>query len=92
MRHTKRFSAKLYGRNAFATLANDLFSLAAAHDHSGHHAFDRSEYMFPNQILAFWHADEQYNLSRQPAYSVWGAIGGGNAAYATAIAELQGEA
>ena len=92
VRPTKRFRATLYGRDVFATPARELFELAACRDCSGEHAFEPHGYTFPNQTLAFWQADEQYNLSRLRRYPVWGAIGLGNEAYAAAVAELEGKA
>jgi len=91
VRPTRRFTAKLYDRDVFATPAEELFELAASVDGSGPHTFDHREYTFPNQILAMWHADGQYNPSRLRAYPVWGAVGVGNGAYATAVAGLTGE-
>ena len=92
VRPTKRFIATLYGRNVFATPADELFELAASRDCSGEHTFDPHGCTFPHQILVFWQADEQYNPSRPQRYPVWGAIGLGNEAYATAVAELESKA
>lgn len=92
VRPTRRFVARLYGHDVFATPASELFALAAARDESGPHAYEPSEYLFPRQILALWHADEQHDLRGRGRRPVWGAVGVGNDAYAAVVATLQQQA
>ena len=70
------------GRNPFDLAATEFFALVAAHDDSGPHEFDRYEYVFPNQILTLWDADEQYDRKGGEARPVWAQVGLGTEAYA----------
>ena len=86
-----RFTAHFQGKDVFALSAPDLFSLAAAADHSGPHSFTRTEYFFPNQLITLWDADEQYDRKGNETRPVWAQMGIGNASYAAAIAAIRGK-
>jgi hypothetical protein len=78
------------GRNVFDTPAEELFSLMAAAEGDGTtHTFDDSEYVFPNQILALWDADPQYDRLGGENRSIWAQVGIGDARYLAAIAKCR---
>jgi len=77
------------GIDVFAHSAIDVFSLMAASDNSGLHEFSPYEYLFPNQILTLWDADEQYDRQGGENHEVWGQVGIGNSAYLTAIRAIK---
>ncbi|WP_092168639.1 MULTISPECIES: hypothetical protein [unclassified Pseudomonas] len=77
------------GIDVFRHSAIDVFSLMAASDNSGSHEFSRYEYLFPNQILTLWDADEQYDRQGGESRKVWGQVGIGNSAYLAAISAIK---
>lgn len=86
-----RFTTHFQGKDIFSLSAMDIFSLVAAADHSGPHYFKPSEYLFPNQIIALWDADEQYDRQGNETRPVWAQFGIGNSSYAAAIAVIRGK-
>ncbi|MCM2458955.1 hypothetical protein HGO40_00300 [Pseudomonas sp. CG7] len=73
------------GVDVFAHSATHVFSVMAASDNSGQHEFSSYEYLFPNQILTLWDADEQYDRQGGESREVWGQVGIGTSAYMAAI-------
>lgn len=73
--------------------AGALFDLAAEADGSGTHLFNRFEYLFPNQILTLWDADEQYDRVRrrsgEPLRVMWAQLGIGTTGYLSAATRYQ---
>jgi hypothetical protein len=80
-----RITATFRDVDVFAVSATELFSLMAASDGSGEHQFSEYEYIFPNQIITLWDADEQYDRRQGERRQVWAQVGMGNDAYTSAI-------
>ncbi len=77
----------------FDTPADVVFDFMSARDGSGPHAFDRNECLFPNQIIALWEADEQYDYIRRksgqrPLRQIWGQVAIGSPGYKEAVARI----
>jgi hypothetical protein len=80
--------ALLYrGRDLFDMDAAESFRLIAACEASRAHDFNAAEYLFPDQIIALWEADTQYDRKRSEFRMVWGQIGIGDERYLAAIAK-----
>jgi hypothetical protein len=79
------------GVDVFSLSATEVFSLMAASDKSGPHDFTSYEYLFPNQILTVWDADEQYDRQGGETREVWAQVGIGNGAYLAAVHALEKE-
>ncbi|MWV13481.1 hypothetical protein F3I62_15360 [Pseudomonas sp. R-28-1W-6] len=86
---SERFIATFQSRDVFSLSAEELFSLIANADNSGPHQFIASEYLFPNQIITLWDADEQYDRQGNEARPVWAQVGIGNDSYAAAVAAIR---
>lgn len=71
--------------DVFDISAKTLFDLAASNDDSGSHEFSGYEYIFPNQILTLWDADEQYDQKGGEQRVIWAQVGLGNSGYLRAI-------
>jgi hypothetical protein len=85
--HSALFEARVFGVDPFDTPAEDLFALIASHEPNPH-AFDRTEYVFPDSIITLWEADEQYN-PKGLGRPVWGQVGLGNDVYWKQIQALR---
>lgn len=79
------YSVTYFGTNVFDMVAEDVFALIAARDASGEHAYDQSGFVFPNQIVTLWEADEQYDRLGGEERLIWGQVGLGNKRYLDAI-------
>ena len=86
---SERFIATFQSIDVFSRSAEELFSLIADADNSGPHQFITSEYLFPNQIVTLWDADEQYDRQGNESRPVWAQVGIGNESYAAAIAAIR---
>ncbi|WP_314409346.1 hypothetical protein [Pseudomonas kuykendallii] len=87
-----RFTATFHGKDVFSLSAADVFSLLSGADQSGPHSYTSTEYLFPNQLVTLWDADEQYDYKGQESQPVWAQVGLGNRDYAAAIAAIEGKA
>ena len=87
---SERFTATFQSLDVFSLSAEELFSLIANADNSGAHQFIASEYLFPNQILTLWDADEQYDRQGNESRPVWAQVGIGNESYAASVAAIRG--
>lgn len=88
---SERFTVQFQCKDVFALSAPNFFSLAAAADQSGPHIFTPTEYLFPNQLITLWDADEQYDRRTDEARQVWAQVGIGNSSYAAAITAIRGK-
>jgi hypothetical protein len=77
------------GIDVFDVSAMDLFSRIAKNEAAGPHRFTNSEYLFPDQIIALWEADEQYDQRGAMSRSIWGQVAIGNARYLQAIRAIE---
>lgn len=77
-----------FGLDVFDTPARDVFAAIARREATGAHAFDSSEYLFPEQVVTLWEADEQYDHRGGQRRVVWAQIGIGNARYLDAIRQI----
>lgn len=72
------------GRDVHSVPAPELFALFAAGESTAC-GYCPEEFLFPDQILALWEADEQYNLVSGASFPVFGAVGAGDARYLEAV-------
>jgi len=77
------------GLDVYSLAAPELFSVIADHDASGPHVYDSCQYLFPNQLITLWDADEQYDRQGDETRPVWAQVGIGNSAYMEAIKAIK---
>jgi hypothetical protein len=77
------------GHDVFDTPAPELFALITAHE-TGKHQYKSVEYLFPDQIVTLYEADEQYDRKGKESRPIWGQIGVGNKEYLAAIRAILG--
>jgi hypothetical protein len=70
-----RFAAHIYGLDVFDIDASELFAIITSHDNSGAHMFDEYEYLFPNQLVSLWDADQQYDRKGNERRVIWAQVG-----------------
>ena len=70
--------------NVFDTEAKELFNLIASNENANHE-FDANEYLFPEQVVTLWDADEQYDRIGSETRSIWAEIGVGSQNYLEAV-------
>jgi hypothetical protein len=85
------YSLIYYGTNVFDTVADQIFALMSDRDNSGSHVFDRSGFVFPNQIVTLWEADEQYDRLGGEQRPIWAQVGLGNQRYLDAIRKIRSQ-
>lgn len=68
------------GINVFDVEASELFALISTNEPLSH-SFNQTEYIFPEQIITLWDADEQYDYLGDHQRVVWGQIGLGTKTY-----------
>lgn len=85
--YSGEYSVTYRGANVFNTEASKLFRLIAINE-SETHEYDPSEYVFPEQILTLWDADEQYDYTESEKRVIWAQIGAGSQTYLDAINEI----
>ena len=76
------------GTDVFSVTADELFTIIAAREGGGPHAYDPLEYLFPEQIISLWKADPQYDGRTHQTRIVWGTVGVGDARYLKAVRAL----
>lgn len=78
------------GLDCADTPATELFRAVAAGEGGGDHAFDADGYLFPNQIVALWAADEQYDALAPEGRrrAIWGQVGIGTPAYRELVEKI----
>ncbi len=78
------------GLDCADTPATELFRAVAAGEGGGDHAFDADGYLFPNQIVALWAADEQYDVLAPEGRkrAIWGQVGVGTPAYRELVEKI----
>jgi len=69
------------GVNVFDITAPELFARVASQDGSGDHKYRDTEYLFPNQMVTLWDADEQYDRLAGKKRVIWAQVGLGNRKY-----------
>jgi hypothetical protein len=84
----ERFRPLYRGTDVFSLTAQELFAAIAEGESGGPHAYDPLEYVFPEQIIAVWEADSQYDHRTHQTRVVWGAVGVGDARYLAAVMAL----
>jgi hypothetical protein len=77
------------GLDVYSLPAPELFSFIADHDASGTHIYNTYQYLFPNQVITLWDADEQYDRQGEETRPVWAQVGIGNSAYLEAIKAIK---
>jgi hypothetical protein len=76
------------GTDVFSVSAQELFKIIAGIEGGGPHAYDPTEYVFPQQIICLWGADAQYDCRTNQTRTVWGTVGVGDARYLEAVRAL----
>ncbi|MCO6047857.1 hypothetical protein NG895_28460 [Aeoliella sp. ICT_H6.2] len=77
-------------RDVFDLPAPELFALIASRERSGRHDYSAAEYVFPEQIVTLYEADEQYDRKGGESRPVFAEVGVGNAEYLAVIRALRG--
>lgn len=85
--HSPRILCQYRGHDVFDTAARDLFKLIAEHERRKPR-FRSDEFLFEDQIITLYDADEQYDYKGKETRPVWGQIGVGNAEYLKALKDL----
>ena len=83
---SEEYEALYRGNNLFDIEAHDLFDLIAGHENE-EHQFNDSMYVFPEQIVSLWDADEQYDRIGGEQRMVWAQVGLGTTAYFKAVSK-----
>ena len=86
-----RVLCRYRGQDVFDTPAPELFALMAAHENSTHQ-YRSAGYLFPDQVITLYQADEQYDRKRNGSRPVWGQVGVGNGEYMAAVRAIRGGA
>ena len=66
-------------------MTDEHHALIAGRDNSGDWPFDASGFVFPNQIVTLWEADEQYDRLGGEQRPIWALVGLGNQRYLEAV-------
>lgn len=66
--------------NVFDIESKELFNLISSHESKDHENTD-SEYIFPEQIISLWDADEQYDRLGNEQRKIWAQVGLGSPVY-----------
>jgi hypothetical protein len=82
-----RIVCRYHGQDVFDVAASDLFALIAAGE-KRKQRYRSEEYLFPEQIITVYQADEQYDRNGKGSRPVWGQVGVGNAEYLQAIGKV----
>jgi hypothetical protein len=80
------------GRDVFNLAAPELFRLIASKEQAGAHTYSPLEYLFPQQIVTLYEADEQYDRKGNGSRPVFAEVGVGNAEYLAAVNAIGGGA
>ena len=72
------------GMDVFSRPAEEVFAFIQKHEGMDPAAYDPEGYLFTEQIITVWNADEQYDINGE-RFPVWGQVGIGNTAYAAAM-------
>jgi hypothetical protein len=80
---------RYHGHDVFDTPAPELFALIAARE-SAKHVYQAAEYLFPDQVVTLYEADEQYDRKGKESRPIWGQVGVGNAEYLAAVRAIRG--
>lgn len=83
--NTALLLCKFEDHDVFDLPGPELFSLIASKERSDQHKYNSSEYLFPDQIVTLYEADEQYDRKRGELRPVFMEVGVGNAEYLAAI-------
>ncbi len=89
---SQRYVLKFAGLNVFNVSSEELFAMLSACDGSGEHVYNTYDYVFPNQLVTLWDADQQYDRLGGESRVVWAQIGVGNEVYREAIQRIEGGA
>ena len=81
----RAYSLTYFGMNVFDTTAEEVFAAIAAREGAATPAFESSGYVFPEQIVTLWEADEQYDRLGGRQRVIWAQVGLGDHRYLQAI-------
>ena len=73
------------GRDVFDLAAPDLFALIASNERRGRHRYRGAEYLFRDQVVTVYEADEQYDRKGKRSRPVFGQVGIGSAEYVESL-------
>src|SRR5262245_25445609 len=89
MFHHPDILCRYEGRDVFDLAAPELFALIASQERTGTHIYSTSTYLFPDQIVTLYDADEQYDRKGNESRPVFAEVGVGNAEYLAAIRAIR---
>jgi len=89
---SQRYIVKFAGLNVFNVSSEELFATLSTCDGSGEHAYNTYDYLFPNQLVTLWEADQQYDRLGGESRVIWAQIGIGNEVYREAVQRIKGGA
>ena len=81
---SNEYTVLFLGKNVFDIEASLLFELFSRNE-KGSHSYSSSEYLFPEQILTLWDADEQYDKIGGEQRVIWAQVGLGSKSYLEAV-------
>ena len=81
------FVTNLNGLDVFDTAAENVFSSIAKNE-TDSHEYVPEEYLFPDQVVALWGADTQYDYRSEKGRPIWGQVAIGDSRYLKFCQEL----
>ena len=78
-----------FGTDVFDTVASKVFDSITLREKSGKDSFSSYEYLFPEQIVTLWDADEQYDRLSGEQRQIWATVGVGDSRYLVAVRALE---
>jgi hypothetical protein len=84
--YSDKYEVLYRGKNVFDMEAHELFELIAQNENEEHN-FNESEYLFPDQIVTLWDADEQYDRLGGEERLIWAQVGIGTTLYLEAVSK-----
>lgn len=82
--YSDQYTVIYHGQNVFDITSEALFNIIAKNE-SANHSYVASEYLFLDQILTLWDADDQYDHIRGEEREVWAQVGIGSSSYLKAV-------
>ena len=86
--HHPRLLCRYEGRDVFDLPAPRLFALVASRE-AGTHRYRSDEYLFPDQIVTLYEADERHDPKGGRSRPVWGQVGVAKADYVRAVRDVR---
>lgn len=78
--YSRDYVVTYLGNNVFNTEATELFTIISKQEKEIH-KYDSYEYLFPEQVITLWDADEQYDYIGNGVRNIWAQVGVGSLSY-----------